>query len=62
MAKAPTHRVHFKSGRAVDFCDVVMYEEPGKRYYLARSGTRPCSDDNRISIPFENVEYVEELL
>jgi len=54
----PTHRIHFINGSVLDTCDCVMYEG----YFLSRSGRFPCSDDNRITIPFESVEYVEELI
>ena len=57
----PTHRIHFTSGRTLDTCNVVRYEELNQRYYISRPGLAPCSDDGRIHIPFENVEYVEEL-
>jgi hypothetical protein len=49
--RCPTHRIHFKSGRTLDAYDCVRYEEPNQRYYLS----------SHIHIPFESVEYVEEL-
>jgi len=55
----PTHRVHFISGRVLDTCNCVRYDE--ERYYISRPGLASCSDDGRIHIPYENVEYVEEL-
>jgi hypothetical protein len=60
--KQYTHRIHFVGGGTLDTCDVVRFDEPDKRYYISRPGLAPCSEDGRIHTPYENVEYVEEII